>query len=422
MKAAGLDALAVYGDREHFANIAYLTGFDPRFEEALLLLDRLGRRMLVVGNECLGYLPDAALKLEVELFQDFSLMGQPRDASRPLREILRDFGIGPAVKVGCIGWKLLDARLSGDASFATEIPSYIVDLLRGLAGSVCNATGLLMGVRDGLRLINPAAQIAQFEFAATRTSESIRRLIEHIRVGVAECELAVHLDGGGLPLSCHPMIGFGAKAQRGLSSPSGNRARLGDAFTAAFGVVGALTCRAGAVAHGPEDLPPELRSFFPRFVGNYFDLAARWYEAVKIGAVAGDVYDAVESVRNADLFSLAVNPGHYIHLDEWVHSPFEAGGGVELRSGMALQMDCIPVSAGPFCYANAEDGVVLADAALREELKREFPGCLKRMLARQAWMRNAVGIAIDDSALPLGNTSGWLAPYALSPQMALVSR
>ena len=35
---AGYDALLVYGDREHFANLAYLTGYDPRFEEALLIL------------------------------------------------------------------------------------------------------------------------------------------------------------------------------------------------------------------------------------------------------------------------------------------------------------------------------------------------------------------------------------------------
>lgn len=30
--AEGYDALLVYVDREHFANLAYLTGFDPRFE------------------------------------------------------------------------------------------------------------------------------------------------------------------------------------------------------------------------------------------------------------------------------------------------------------------------------------------------------------------------------------------------------
>ena len=35
---AGFDAIIVYADREHCANLSYLTGFDPRFEEALLIL------------------------------------------------------------------------------------------------------------------------------------------------------------------------------------------------------------------------------------------------------------------------------------------------------------------------------------------------------------------------------------------------
>src|SRR2546428_6728588 len=89
---SGYDVLLIYADREHFANLAYLTGFDPRFEEALLLLDSAGRRQLIVGNECMGYLPDSRLGCEVVLFQDFSLLGQPRGASAPLRTILSDFG------------------------------------------------------------------------------------------------------------------------------------------------------------------------------------------------------------------------------------------------------------------------------------------------------------------------------------------
>ena len=38
MEPRGLTHLVVYADREHLANLAYLTGFDPRFEEALLIL------------------------------------------------------------------------------------------------------------------------------------------------------------------------------------------------------------------------------------------------------------------------------------------------------------------------------------------------------------------------------------------------
>ena len=31
-RAAGIDSLLIYADREHSANLAWLTGFDPRFE------------------------------------------------------------------------------------------------------------------------------------------------------------------------------------------------------------------------------------------------------------------------------------------------------------------------------------------------------------------------------------------------------
>src|SRR5215207_9093141 len=53
--AAGYDVLIVYGDREHAANIAYLTGYDPRFEEALLILTPEALPTLLIGNEGMGY-------------------------------------------------------------------------------------------------------------------------------------------------------------------------------------------------------------------------------------------------------------------------------------------------------------------------------------------------------------------------------
>ena len=37
-KNAGVDWLVIYSDREHFGNIVFLSGFEPRFEEAFLLL------------------------------------------------------------------------------------------------------------------------------------------------------------------------------------------------------------------------------------------------------------------------------------------------------------------------------------------------------------------------------------------------
>ena len=59
-QSTATSALIVYGDREHAANLTYLTGFDPRFEEALLILvktpdSETRKPILVVGNEGWGY-------------------------------------------------------------------------------------------------------------------------------------------------------------------------------------------------------------------------------------------------------------------------------------------------------------------------------------------------------------------------------
>lgn len=107
MEARSLTHLAVYADREHFANLAYLTGFDPRFEEALLLLGLDGSPLLLVGNECVGRAAASPLhgagQLRSERYQPFSLLSQRRDESRLLDEILADEGIGDAGTVGCVG-------------------------------------------------------------------------------------------------------------------------------------------------------------------------------------------------------------------------------------------------------------------------------------------------------------------------------
>ncbi len=83
----GLDYLVVYGDREHSANIAYLTGFEPRFEEAMLLLAPQKKPVLVVGNEGWGYVGISPLDLERVLFQSFSLLSQPRSESPSMHGI-----------------------------------------------------------------------------------------------------------------------------------------------------------------------------------------------------------------------------------------------------------------------------------------------------------------------------------------------
>src|SRR5512143_4023046 len=103
--ARGYDRLVVYADREHSANLAFLTGFGPRFEEALLVLGVEDQPAILVGNECFGTAGAAPLAMGRHLFQEFSLPSQPRDRSRSLGEILAGEGIGRGSRVGVLGWK-----------------------------------------------------------------------------------------------------------------------------------------------------------------------------------------------------------------------------------------------------------------------------------------------------------------------------
>ena len=213
MARAGVDFLLVYADREHFANLHFLTGFDPRFEEALLVLDQFGNRTLLAGNEWIRYALQS--RCQPVLFQEFSLLGQDRDESRPLRQILAEAGVAPGSVVGTAGWKYFERdHLVEGLGAAIEIPAYIVDLLRDMTGDrarVKNANAIFMGPQDGLRVINSADQIAQFEYAAIRTSTSVLHVLQNLREGVAEVELLRYHNPGSLQRSCHPSVRSGER-------------------------------------------------------------------------------------------------------------------------------------------------------------------------------------------------------------------
>ena len=413
MKTLGYDVLLVFADREHCANLQYLTNLDPRFEEALLLLDTHGNRKMLLGNECMGYTGIVPIPMEYELYQPFSLMGQDRSISRDLKAIFTEFGIQKGSKIGCAYYKTMDLK---DES-VLEIPAYLADILKeivGKTGILNNANAIFMDNKTGLRHHNCLEELVRMEWASCRSSESIKNVVKNVAVGMREYELAAFYQSDGLPLSCHPMVSTGEKATIGLSSPSARKVQLGDAFTSALGIQGSLTCRAGFIAENEGQLPEETRNIFEPFWRNYFETVVTWYENIGIGVKAAAVCRAVEAARDKTLFDFAVNTGHTIHLDEWVNSPFTMDSDVELYSNMALQMDIIPISKKGFVCANMEDGIVLADAKLRAEWANRFPKSWKRIEARRAFMIEKLGIQIREEVLPMSNIPAYYAPYFLN--------
>jgi hypothetical protein len=418
MKKKNLDQLVIYSDREHSSNQEYLVGVGPRFEESILIMDSFDSLKIIVGNECQYFLPSPELEVLVELFQDFSPLGQPRDKSSALTKIFRNAGLASGQKIGCIGWKQYSNHLVSDSINALDVPSYIVDELRiivGNSGDVTNAVDIFINPNTGLRISSDVHQIAQFEYASQVVAGSVRNTISHFSVGKSERSLEKYLVSMGLTLSCHRMISFGDKVKQGLSSPSDNLCKMGVPFTLAIGVAGALTARAGMVAYDERNLEGDLRRFYPSFAANYFSSIVSWYESIKVGATGDSVYQSVDSAIDRNLFKLMLNPGHNLHLEEWSQSIFEKHNMNTIQSGMTLQSDLIPISIGPFCYSNAEDGVVIADVSLQNEIQMNYPEMWERIVRRRDYMRNSIGINLDQSVLPLNNYCAVYSPYALSP-------
>lgn len=414
--ARGYDAVVVYGDREHSANLAYLTGFDPRFEEALVIVGREADPAILVGNECFGMAGSAPLPMRRHLFQDFSLPSQPRDRSRDLRSILAEEGIGRGRSVGLVGWKVYRER------GATDVPSYLVDEIRGLVGpdgTVENSTSLLIDAADGLRVINEPEQLAAFEFAACQTSDGVRRLLFGLEPGMREDDAVRLLRWNGMPLSCHLMLSAGSRATLGLLSPGERRVERGDPFTVAFGVWGALNCRAGFVVEDETELPAARRDYVERLVGPYFGAVAAWYEALHVGQTGAVLHDIVASRLGDPFFGIQLNAGHQIHLDEWVNSPVAAGSSVALRSGMALQVDIIPATGTDYFTTNIEDGIALADQPLRDEIAAGYPGTWRRIEARRRFMADELGIRLHPDVLPFSNIPAYLPPFLLRPDRVM---
>ena len=415
-REAGFDHLVIYADREHSANLSWLSGFDPRFEEALLIVGDDGDPAILVGNECWGMAGAAPLPMRRHRFQDLSLPGQPRDRSRPLGEILGEEGIGPGSRIGVIGWK---TYASPDS---IEAPAFLVDELRRLAGergSVQNATGLLIDPGDGLRVINEVEQLAAFEYAASQTSQGVRDLLFGLRPGMTEAEAVRLLGWNGMPLSCHLMLTAGPRATFGLLSPGTRPIERGDRFTVAFGIWGALNCRAGFVVEDADELPSGIRDYVDRLVGPYFEAVAGWYAALRIGQRGGVLHEIVDRRLGSPFFGIFLNPGHQIHLDEWINSPISPGSQTELRSGMAFQVDIIPATGTDYFTTNIEDGIALADEDLRAAFAAAYPGAWRRIEARRAFMADALGIELHPDVLPFSNIPAYLPPFLLSPGRAM---
>ena len=422
MALRGLEVLVVYGDREHAANLHWLTGFDPRFEEALLVV-RPDGALLIAGNECLPYTGISPLvergAIRVAHCASFSLISQPRGTAR-LADILAQ-EVPAGARVGAAGWKYFGADEVEDPATALDLPVFIADPLRARAGAVVTATDLFMHPGHGLRCTVDAGEIARLEYANQMAARALRRMVFAFAEGMTDFAAFEAASVGGLPFGCHATFATGARATQGLSGPTGQVLRRGSPISFNICHWGANICRAGWLASGPDDLPEAALGYLDGFAGPYLEGLSDWFGLMRPGMSGGAVWQRVMARLPRDTFGIELNPGHLIGLDEWISSPIFDGSDLPLRSGMAMQCDVIP-SHAVFGSTRMEDGYVIADAALQADLAARFPDVAARCAVRARFMRDVIGLDVPETLLPLADTCGVIAPYLFDPGLVMTLR
>ncbi len=210
---------------------------------------------------------------------------------------------------------------------ALDIPSYIADTLRELAGpeNVVNATDLLMHPGYGLRAKCTPFEIAYFEYTNGQAAESVKRMIFALREGMTDHSVVESGRLNGDPLSCHVTFVTGRNASYGLCGPSGELIRWGQPLAFNVAYWGSNICRAGWIAKSAADLPDSASDYVPSFAGPYFEAMSEWFGLMKLGTPGHSVYELIQDRLPFDKFGIYLNPGHLIHLDEWMSSPFYPG-------------------------------------------------------------------------------------------------
>jgi hypothetical protein len=417
----GYTHLIVYGDREHFSNIHYLSGMDPRFEEALLVLAKGERPKLILGNECMDYAKKVKIDADKILYQPFSLIGQPSDDSRYLEDIFRDCGITASSKLGIVGWKYYDPSKHTLQASILDIPNYIVETLCRITKreNLENAADIFLSNEYGLRNTVSAKEIVHFELNGTKVSRNVYNVLKNLREGMTEMDASQFLNIDGEPASIHPILNFGDfNTSCGIASPSYyKKLNLGDTIGVGMGYRGNLVHKAGVYIRTPDDLTEEQRAVREYFYHTYFESVAAYYENFKIGNTCGDIYDIVDRILGGGKeggikkFNIGLNPGHLIHTEEWTNSPFVKNSATPIRSGMLVQCDYTAMHRDPYLVVHIEDGFAVADDKLRDEVKALSPSCFKRIEARRDFIRNVLNVNLPEEILPFSDLQLVFFPY-----------
>ena len=422
MKERGLKQLVVYGDVEHAGNFQYLAGFFTRFEESLLVIKEDGSMTFVLGNENLNKAGKARVQGKAVHVSLFSLPNQPSRADKTLRELLREAGICSGVRTGVAGWKNFTSPIQ-DNKHLFDLPAFLMDELREIVGDAAllsNEADLFIG-ENGARTTNNANEIAHYEYGAALASDCVLDAMNKVAPGVKETELGGLLNRDGQHTSIVTIAASGERFIKANMFPTANTVKTGDSISLTVGYSGGSSSRAAYAVAEDAELPEKARDYLQQVAIPYFGAYACWLEEIKIGMAGGELFDKIEEILPRSRYHWSLCPGHLVAEEEWLSSPIYEGSEEVLRSGMIFQIDIIPSVEG-YSGCCAESTVVLADEALKEAIRKDYPAMWERMQNRRDYIQNELGIRLSEDILPMCGTVAYLRPYLLDKEKALVCK
>ena len=251
------DRIVVYGDREHFANLAFFCGFDPRFEEALLVVG--GGEARAAGGERGSLVCVARDRRRRRRPLPLALADGSGPEWRPAPRRCPRATRGSRAEQRRLG-RLEGARAErvGARRRAIAAPAFIVD-----TRPPPDRTGRRSHRPDACRHrarrrsadVSSADQIAAFEWAAARSSRAVARVVLAARPGVTAQQAAGAMGYEGEPLSVHTMFSSGPEVAVGLRSPTARRSSSAMPRRLQSASGAGLCCRAGLVADAAPRIP-----------------------------------------------------------------------------------------------------------------------------------------------------------------------
>lgn len=419
MKSENYDALVIYADKEHGGNFEYLTGFIPRFEEGLLVLEATGECTLIMGNENLKMAKISRIKNKLVHFPLFSLPNQPIDNELKLENIFEAIGLAKKKKIGIVGWKMFTTTKSDNEAYF-DLPYFIVQALlisKGEQTVLKNAAHLFIRGDIGARTTNNANEIAHYEFGANLSSRCMLNAMDAIEVGVTEAVLGNELTAEGQMNTVVTIAATGKRFEYGNIYPTYKKVKLGDPLSLTTAFKGGLSSRTGFVVENATQLPEKQQNYLERVAMPYFRAVSTWLQMIKIGMTGKELYQIVETVFPKKDYRWHLNPGHLVSDEEWMSSPIYAESEEILKSGMIIQLDIIPSVTG-YTGVSAEECVALADANLQKEIKEHYPELWERISIRRNYIKKTLNIDLSDDIIPLSNTVGYLRPFYLAKTQA----